>query len=109
MNVFPEKPGSFDVSAGAGAAPRGCQVSGPGFGSLSSVPNQDLAARQPLSDVASYSAASEQPSASTVAAAASSGAASAAGPREAVYLGAGAQDGEGEGRRSPASSPASIR
>src|SRR6185436_9684970 len=76
----------------------GCQVSGPEFGSPSSVHNQDLAARQRLSDVASYSAASEQPSASTVAAASSNGAASAARPREAVYLGAGTQDGEGEGQ-----------
>ena len=35
----------------------GCQVSGPELGSPSSVHNQDLAGRQPLSDVASYSAA----------------------------------------------------
>lgn len=76
----------------------GCQMSGPGLGSLSAALDQDFTARQPRSEKASYASQPEQPSASAVVAAASTGAASTAGPREAVYLGAGEQEGEGEGQ-----------
>ena len=63
-----------------------CAASGPGLGSLSSIFDQDLSARQPRS---TDSAAPERRDGQSVAS---------LGTRDTVYLGAGTQDGQGSGQ-----------